>query len=91
MLTELPAVIHEDIEKELLPKEAWLVDFARAERDQGRKTLIYLRQTGTRDIQYRLERDYEGCRCASAVSLQAAWKHASGRPVSPERCSVSTL
>jgi hypothetical protein len=42
--------------KELLPKEAWLVDFVSAEREQGRKTLIYLRQTGTRDIQYRLEK-----------------------------------
>ena len=55
-LMELPAVISEDDEKEFLPKEDWLVDFVRAERDQGRKTLIYLRQTGTRDIQYRLER-----------------------------------
>ena len=55
-LMELSAVIREDDEKEFLPKEAWLVDFVRSERDQGRKTLIYLRQTGRRDIQYRLER-----------------------------------
>jgi 16S rRNA G966 N2-methylase RsmD len=53
-LMELPAVI--DDGKALLPKEAWLVDFVSAEREQGRKTLIYLRQTGTRDIQYRLEK-----------------------------------
>ena len=55
-LMELPAVIPEEDEKELLPKEDWLVNFVRAERNLGRKTLIYLRQTGTRDIQYRLER-----------------------------------
>ena len=53
-LMELPAVI--DDSKALLPKEAWLVDFVSAESEQGRKTLIYLRQTGTRDIQYRLEK-----------------------------------
>jgi 16S rRNA G966 N2-methylase RsmD len=54
-LMELPAVIPDD-GKTLLPKEAWLVDFVSSEREQGRKTLIYLRQTGTRDIQYRLEK-----------------------------------
>ena len=54
-IMELPAVIPED-GKAFLPKEAWLVEFVRAERRLGRKTLIYLRQTGTRDIQYRLER-----------------------------------
>lgn len=54
-LMELPAVIEDDDET-FLPKEKWLVDFIRAERQQNRKTLIYLRQTGTRDIQYRLER-----------------------------------
>ena len=53
-LMELPAVIQEDDET-FLPKEKWLVDFIRAERKLGRKTLVYLRQTGTRDIQYRLE------------------------------------
>jgi SNF2 family DNA or RNA helicase len=52
---ELPAVIPED-GKAFLPKEAWLVEFVRSESRLGRKTLIYLRQTGTRDIQYRLER-----------------------------------
>jgi hypothetical protein len=46
-LMELPAVVDGDS----LPKESWLVDFCRAERQQGRKVLIYLRQTGTRDIQ----------------------------------------
>ena len=53
-IMELPAVIDET--KALLPKEAWLVEFVRAERAKGRKTLIYLRQTGTRDIQYRIEK-----------------------------------
>lgn len=54
-LMELPAVIQDD-GKALLPKEAWLVDFVSSESARGRKTLIYLRQTGTRDIQYRLEK-----------------------------------
>jgi hypothetical protein len=49
-LMQLPAVVGQD----RLPKEQWLVDFCRAERQQGRKVLIYLRQTGTRDIQDRL-------------------------------------
>jgi len=49
-LMELPAVV----EDETMPKESWLVDFCRAERQQGRKVLIYLRQTGTRDIQDRI-------------------------------------
>lgn len=46
-LIELPAIV----DGEALPKESWLVDFCRSERQQGRKVLIYLRQTGTRDIQ----------------------------------------
>ena len=49
-LMELPAVVDD----ETMPKESWLVDFCRAERQQGRKVLIYLRQTGTRDIQDRI-------------------------------------
>ena len=49
-LMELPAVVSD----ELMPKESWLVDFCRTERQQGRKVLIYLRQTGTRDIQDRI-------------------------------------
>ena len=49
-LLELPAVVDD----ETMPKESWLVDFCRSERQQGRKVLIYLRQTGTRDIQDRI-------------------------------------
>jgi SNF2 family DNA or RNA helicase len=49
-LMELPAVVVD----ENLPKEQWLVDFCRSERQQGRKVLIYVRQTGTRDIQERI-------------------------------------
>jgi superfamily II DNA or RNA helicase len=49
-LMELPAVVSD----ESMPKESWLVDFCRTERQQGRKVLIYLRQTGTRDIQDRI-------------------------------------
>lgn len=39
---------------ELLPKEAWLVDFCRTEAAQRRKVLVYVRQTGERDIQPRI-------------------------------------
>jgi hypothetical protein len=38
-----------------LPKEAWLIDFVKAEKAVGRKTLIFARQTATRDIQPRLQ------------------------------------
>ncbi len=40
---------------ECLPKEAWLVDFVKAEKAVGRKTLVFVRQTATRDIQPRLQ------------------------------------
>jgi hypothetical protein len=39
----------------LLPKESWLSSFCKAETARGRRTLVYVRQTGTRDIQDRLE------------------------------------
>jgi hypothetical protein len=56
-LMTLPAVVSGS---QSLPKEEWLADFCHAERQQGRKVLIYMRQTGTRDI-----------RIASWASLQA--------------------
>jgi helicase-like protein len=49
-LMQLPAIVDD----ERMPKEEWLVDFCCSERQQGRKVLIYLRQTGTRDIQDRI-------------------------------------
>ncbi len=39
---------------ELSPKEKWLVSFVKAEKARGRKVLVYVRQTGTRDIQRHL-------------------------------------
>src|SRR5579859_2985369 len=36
---------------DLLPKESWLVKACQRERAQGRKMLVYVRQTGERDIQ----------------------------------------
>jgi SAM-dependent methyltransferase/ribosomal protein S27AE len=48
-----------------LPKEAWLASFCQAETAQRRKTLVYLRQTGTRDIQPRL------AQALQAASLRA--------------------
>jgi hypothetical protein len=39
---------------EWLPKEKWLMDYCAGEVLRGRKVLVYVRQTGTRDIQPRL-------------------------------------
>lgn len=50
-LMELPAVV--DMQK-WLPKEDWLSSYCLSEQRAGRKALIYLRQTGTRDIQDRV-------------------------------------
>ncbi len=41
-------------EGRLFPKEEWLVDLAKRERDRGRRVLVFCRQTGTRDITVRL-------------------------------------
>jgi len=38
-----------------LPKEEWLANYCLAERKQNRKVLVYVRQTGTRDIQDHVE------------------------------------
>jgi SNF2 family DNA or RNA helicase len=51
-LMPLSAVIDQGI---LLPKENWLAEFCRAEKARHRRTLVYVRQTGTRDIQDRVE------------------------------------
>ncbi len=51
-LMDLPAVVNGT---DRLPKEDWLASYCVAERRQGRKVLVYLRQTGTRDIQDRVE------------------------------------
>jgi len=51
-LMDLPAVV---ADTEGLPKETWLANYCLAERQQGRKVLVYLRQTGTRDIQDRVQ------------------------------------
>jgi superfamily II DNA or RNA helicase len=40
----------------LYPKEQWLVEKCWAERQRGRRVLVYVRQTATRDIQPRLAR-----------------------------------
>ena len=52
-LMELPAIIPNG--HKWLPKESWLGDFCKLEKQQGRKVLIYVRQTGTRDIQDRVQ------------------------------------
>ncbi len=52
---QLPAVVTDDGERQWLPKERWLADYCRSEKAQGRKVLVYVRQTGTRDIQDRVQ------------------------------------
>ncbi len=42
-------------EDRLFPKEEWLVNLAIQERTQGRRMLVFCRQTGTRDITTRLK------------------------------------
>jgi SNF2 family DNA or RNA helicase len=55
-LMPLPAVLQERlIEGNLLPKERWLASFCQSEKAQRRRVLVYVRQTGTRDIQERIE------------------------------------
>ena len=48
-----PAVVNPGTDQ-LLPKEEWLVSTIKAEIAAGRKAVIYVRQTGTRDIRQRL-------------------------------------
>jgi len=38
-----------------LPKERWLQDYVAQEAHQGCKTLVFVRQTGTRDIRHRVK------------------------------------
>ena len=52
-------VAHALPEDVLYPKEAWLRDACVTEVHQGRKVLVYLRQTATRDIQPRVARILE--------------------------------
>jgi hypothetical protein len=47
----LPAVVPEE---QWLPKERWLGQYCTEQTRQGRKVLVYVRQTGTRDIQGRI-------------------------------------
>jgi hypothetical protein len=66
---ELPAVTAADPKsaERWLPKERWLADYCRAERAQGRKVLVYVRQTGTRDIQERVKAVLEGAGLRTTV------------------------
>ncbi len=50
-LMSLPPVVGYN---EWLPKERWLIDYCQQQIAKGRKVLVYVRQTGTRDIQPRL-------------------------------------
>lgn len=39
----------------ILPKEKWLIDYCKTEIAQKRRVIVYMRQTGTRDIQEHVE------------------------------------
>jgi hypothetical protein len=52
---EMPAVVDEGDGADLLPKEQELVEFVASELRQGRQVVVYLRQTGTRDIRDRVK------------------------------------
>jgi hypothetical protein len=64
----------------LLPKEHWAADTYWNERQHNRKTLIYLKQTGERDIQPRVKAALEtrGLRVGSLKSSIAPEKRATG-------------
>ena len=51
LMMTLDPVVRDD---QWLPKERWLIDYCREQIEQGRKVLVYVRQTGTRDIQPRI-------------------------------------
>ncbi len=61
---ELDTIVGDD---ELLPKEEWLVKTCQRERSLGRKVLVYVRQTGERDIQPRLADVLTGHRLRTGI------------------------
>lgn len=64
--------------EELLPKEQELLRLVRAEVNQGRRVLIYVRQTGTRDIQPRLQHILKnaGIRAATLGAVEPTQREA---------------
>jgi hypothetical protein len=57
---------------ELLPKEEWLVNTVLSEVKAGRKSVLYVRQTGTRDIRDRLRRVLEDAGVGNIVVLDSS-------------------
>lgn len=55
------------VDGRLLPKESWLVNFASAEIKAGRKVIVYIRQSGTRDIQPRIKEILEQAGLRTAI------------------------
>lgn len=74
---------------QLLPKEAWLVNLVKSELAQGRKVIVYPRQTGTRDIRGRLRSILAANGVTDVAVLDAGvetrrrsqWLRANARPV----------
>jgi hypothetical protein len=75
---ELPAVTSSDLS--WLPKETRLADIVRENMAQGRKTLVFVEQSGTRDIRDRLESTLENLVTEEAhvVSGRPPW--VTGKP-----------
>jgi hypothetical protein len=79
----LPPVVAAD---EWLPKEKWAAHQCLIERDMGRKTLVYVRQTGERDVQPRIAQALEAAglrvgilRPSVAPARRAPWIKAHAR------------
>lgn len=53
--------------KNLLPKERELVSLVKNEKEQGRKVLVYLTFTGTRDIRPRIRKILEDIKCSVGI------------------------
>jgi hypothetical protein len=60
-------------QQRIFPKERWLIDLVKAERAQGRKVIVFCRQTASRDITERLARllQAEGLRTLRLGSVSA--------------------
>ncbi len=56
-------------ENELLPKEQWLVETVKREVKEHRRVVVYVRQTGTRDIRHRVQQVLEQAGISGVVIL----------------------
>ena len=55
LIAEAPSLLENEEDKRVFAKENWLVELCVAQKKQGRRTLVFCRQTATRDITQRLK------------------------------------